>query len=445
MRNNKNFSKRIAAMLSASFFITGILFTSCKKEDNVLGLGLHPKEDLVGLTSMDTLSLITYCTASDSIISDELSTSNLLGSYVDPYMGKIEANLYTHIRLEGAIDFIPNGGTIDDVVIDSVILYLHVNDFYGIPDAQTYEVYQVTEDFYVDSIYYSSSTLSTDVINLVESGKGTVSPQGDLLAIPLSISDFAQPIVDQSGTGVLDGNNEAGQFIDWFKGLHIKVNNPSQVEGEGSIFYLDLENTDTKVTMYYRDTMGIASEHDTLEFDFNINSSCARFSHFDQDYTGTEVEQILNDSTVGQDMFFTQTMGGVRAKVSIPYALNILDSGNVIVNKAQLILPVQYFSGDLLYPPDNLYLAFENEDGTIDLIPDYSSDDRGGNFNYAESSYTFNITSYYNQLISGEADNRPMSIRTFENASSANRVVFNGPNTMLKDKPKVVVTYSKYE
>lgn len=444
MRNNKNFSKRIAAMLSASFFITGILFTSCKKEDNVLGLGLHPEEDLVGLSSVDTLSLITYCASSDSIVTDELTSSNLLGSYLDPYLGKIEASIYTHIRLEGAIDFIPSGGTIDDIVIDSAILYIDMTDYYGVLDEQTFEIYQVTEDFYVDSTYYSSSTLSTDVVNLVESGGGTIEPNGYQLAIPLSVADFAQPIVDQSGTGVLDGNNGDGEFIDWFKGLQIKVNNPSQAEGEGAILYLDLESSDSKITMYYRDTMGVAADHDTLEFDFNINSSCARFTNFNQDYTNTIVEQILNDSTVGQDIFFTQTMGGVRAKVDIPFSLSLLDSGNIIINKAELILPVQHYFGDPLVPSSELFLVTENGDGTISFIPDYN-DDRGGTYDQGENSYTFNITRYYNQLISGELTPGPLTIVSSGNAVTANRVVFNGPSTLLKDKPKVVVTYSKYE
>ncbi|CAG5087087.1 hypothetical protein CRYO30217_03385 [Parvicella tangerina] len=444
MRNNTFFSKRIAVMLSATFFITGVFMTGCKKKDNELGLGLHPEEDLVGLNTTDTLSLITYNALSDSIVTDELASSNLLGSYVDPFLGKVSSSIYTHIRLEGAVDFIPSGGTINDIAIDSAVLYLDITGFYGTLDEQTFEVYQVTEDFYEDSTYYSNSTLTTDVVNLVASGMGSITPNGDLLSIPLSINDFAQPIVNQSGTGVLDGNDGDGEFIDWFKGLYIKVNNSSQMEGEGAILYLDLESSASRVTLFYRDTLGASTEHDTLEFDFNINSSCARFSNFNQDYTGTMVDQVLNDSTIGQETFFSQTMGGVRAKVDIPHALNLLDSGNIIVNKAELVLPVQYYSGDPLYPPDLLYLVTENDEGGISFIPDYN-DSPGGNFDDDESSYTFNITRYYNQLISGEIKAQPLTIVSSGNAVSANRVVFNGPETILKDKPKVVITYSKYE
>lgn len=432
-------------MLSATFFVGSTLFfSSCKKEDNQLGLGLHPEDDLLNLVVTDTLQLITYSALSDSVVSDELSSSNLLGSYVDPYMGKMSSSVYTQIRLEGAIDFIPDGGSIADIVVDSVNLYIAITDYYGILDEQTFEVYRITEDFFVDSTYYSSQMLANDGLDLVVSGQGNISPNGVLLTIPLSVNDFASPIVNESGTGTLDGNDGTGEFVEWFKGLYIKVNNPLQSSGEGSILYLDLESTSSKITMYYRHTLGPVTEHDTLEFDFNINSSCARFSNFDQDYSASLVEQVLNDSVLGQETFFTQTMGGVRAKVAIPHVLNLLDSGNIIINKASLILPIQYYEGDPIYPSSELFLVSTNDDGTISFLPDYE-DDRGGNFDSGESSYTFNITRYMNQLISGELTNNPLTIISPGNAVTANRVVFNGPNTVLKDKPKLVVTYSKYK
>lgn len=433
----------MAGLLSASFFVSTLFLVSCKKKKNELGLNLQPQDDQIGLMTTDTLSLITYSTLSDSIVTDELASSNMLGSYHDPYMGIIESSVYTHIRLEGAVNFIPSGGSLSDVAIDSAVLYLDITNYYGHLDAQTFEVYRVTEDFFPDSTYYSNKTLSNGGINLVQMGSGNISPNGDLLRIPLSVSDFAQPIVNESGTGVLDGNDGSGRFIEWFKGIYITTNN-TQASGEGAILYLDLESSASKVTMYYRHTLGPVTDHDTLAFDFNINSSSARFSNFEQDYTGTMVEQVLMDSTYGQEIFFTQTMGGVRAKVAFPHLLSLLDSGQVVINKASLVLPVQYFNGDLLYPSTELFLVRDNESGGISFLPDYD-DDRGGNFISSESSYTFNITRYLNHVVNGDFENKPLTVVSSGNAVTANRVVFNGPNTLLKDKPKLIITYSKYE
>ena len=33
----------------------------------------------------------------------------------------------------------------------------------------------------------------------------------------------------------------------------------------------------TRIRLFYRDTTGNETEHDTLDFDFNINSNCAFF------------------------------------------------------------------------------------------------------------------------------------------------------------------------
>ena len=66
-----------------------------------------------------------------------------------------------------------------------------------------------------------------------------------------------------------------GEFLDWYKGLVIKANNPMQGVNDGGIIYADMVNDFSKVTIYYRDTSGTSSEHDTLSFDFNFNANCA--------------------------------------------------------------------------------------------------------------------------------------------------------------------------
>ena len=152
----------------------------------------------------------------------------------------------------------------------------------------------------------------------------------------------------------------------------------------------------------------------------------------------------MNDSTEGQDVLFLQTMGGVRSKIAFPDLIPFLDSNQLIINKAELILPVQYFASDAYVPSSELFLVRTLEDGGISFIPDYN-DDRGGNYVESTSSYTFNITRYLNQMIAGSFENLPLTIVSNGNAVTANRVVFNGPNSMLKEKPKLIITYSKYE
>jgi hypothetical protein len=446
----------MAVMLSAIFFI-GVLFTQCKKDKSQLGLNVQPQTDQIGLTTVDTISLITYTAPSDSIVTDELTAAMLLGSYVDPFFGIVKSSLYTQIRLEGSVDFTPDGGTLADLAVDSVILYLAINSGYGNLEPQTFEVYRMAESIYLDSTYYSNTSKAVMGADLVSAGEGTIIPNPNvpgyvngvltsesILRIPLSVNDFAMPIINESGTGVLDANDGDGNFVDWFKGILITSNTVSQSINQGAILYTDPLSANSKVTIYYRDNSGLPSEYDTIQFDLNINSSCARYTKFEQDYTGTMVESQLLDSTEGQDVFFLQTMGGVRSKIALPHIADLLDSSNMVINKAELVLPVQYFPSDAYVPSEELFLVRTLESGGISFIPDYN-DDRGGNYTESSSSYTFNITRYLNQMIAGDYENLPLTIVSGGNAVTANRVVFNGPNTILKDKPKLIITYSKYE
>ena len=58
-----------------------------------------------------------------SIRTDELNGPSPLGNYIDPVFGEVNSSIFTQIRLEQAYDFIPQDGTIDDVVIDCSIVF----------------------------------------------------------------------------------------------------------------------------------------------------------------------------------------------------------------------------------------------------------------------------------------------------------------------------------
>lgn len=450
------FFKRRIVLFSAIFFLGIVLFVNCKKPDNQVGLGVQPQSDQLNLVIIDTTSIDSYSADQDAIQTDELTGDNLLGSYNDPFFGKVNATIYSQIRLESSIDFTPSSGSLTDLVVDSAILYLGLTGSYGNLQPQTFEVYQLTEDIYLDSTYYSNSSISHSSTNLVSTGQGVITPDpsgfgtvaGELqnesiLRIPLDVNDFGWNIINQSGTGILNGNDGTSEFVNWFKGLAIKVNNPMQNTNEGAILYTNLLSANSKIILFYRDTTGLTSEHDTLDFDININSSCARFNGYDLDYTNTDVEAILADSTNGEQLFFLQTMGGVKAKIAFPYIENYIQEGNIVVNKAELILPVQYYSSDPYLPVSELFILRSDNDGEEQFLPDFT-ENQGGVFDFTTNSYTFNITRYINQLFAGNFSNNPLTLIANGAGVSANRVVFNGAGTSFQDKPILRLTYTNY-
>lgn len=443
-------------MFSALFFSGILFFSGCKKKENDLGLSVQPQGDQLTLDQGDTSTIVTYTTKGDSIRTDELNGSMVLGQMHDPELGVTSAEIYTQIRLESAIDFTNSiGGSLDSLVVDSAILYLVLDGYYGKLDAQNFEVYQLANAIYSDSNYYSTSTVPLDSTNLVASGQGLIKPDledfafvdGNLtdkhiLKIPLSINDFAWPIMNQSGTGVLDGNDASGQFVEWFKGICIRSTSTFNA-GEGGLLYLDLIDAYSKISLYYRDTSGTVSQHDTISYDFHINSNCARFIHTSFDYTGTVVEQQLADSTLGQDEFYSQSLGGVRSKVYFPNILDYYSDSNVIVNKAELIIPVEYFILDNYVPPTQLYLIRTADDGSNAFLPDFA-DGGGGVVNYETMTYNFVITRYVNGLFSGQYQNLPLQIFQSGSGIHGDRVIMNGMNSSKKDKIRLKLTFTQY-
>lgn len=452
--NYRNYIKITGTYLVA--FLLIIILFSCRKS-NDFGLEVQPSQDLLSVNQTDSTSIITYSIIEDSLRTDELPGPNLLGSYIDPYFGSLETSIYTQIRLESSYDFRPDGATtLDSLIVDSVILYLALDGYYGNLGGQTFEVYQLNDNISVDSSYYTNTTIDSIPTNLVASNVGQINPnpqvpgyvKGELvdeaiLRIPLSINDFAIPIMQQSGTTTLDGNDGENEFLDWFKGLLITTNNSSQNINQGAIYYTDLLSEFSKITLFYRDTSGTAIDHDTLSFDFNLNANCARFNNSVIDYSSSIVESTINDSTLGQELFFVQSLGGCKGKIFFPFLDQIIDS-SIIINKAELILPFQYYLLDKYTPPSILILTSENSNGEATFLPDFFESNHGGSIDLINKNYRFNITRYINEIVAGETINSPLSLITSGSGISANRGVLNGFNTSKKDKPKLILTYSNY-
>ncbi|MAP01235.1 MAG: hypothetical protein CMD01_00250 [Flavobacteriales bacterium] len=453
---NRFIVKQLGALWVPFLVVVVLVLFSCKK-NNDFGLEVQPSQDLLSANQTDTTTLITYSSAGDSLKTDELSGPNLLGSYVDPSFGLLKTSIYTQIRLESSYDFRPSGASsLDDIVVDSVVLYLSMDGNYGNAGTQTFEVYQLDEDLFVDSSYYTNSSASYIPTDLIAVGQNNISVdplvpgyvEGELvdeaiLRIPLSISNFALPIMNESGTTTLDGNDGENEFLDWFKGLLITTNNPTQSINEGAIYYIDLLSDYSKITLFYRDTSGPAQDHDTIAFDFNLNANCARFHSSEIDYSSTIVDATISDSTLGDELFYVQPLGGCKGEIYFPF-LDKLSDTSVIINKAELLLPFQFYLLDAYTPPTTLILSTKNNDGETIFLSDFFESDHGGTVDLVNSQYRFNITRHINEIVAGEKQNLPISIIPLGSGISANRAVLNGANTSKKDQPKLVLTYTNY-
>ncbi len=391
-------------------------------------------DDLLNSAQVDTFTLNTFCIAEDSLISDNPAYA-VLGSYNDPKFGTVNANFYAQLRLSGLN---PNFGDISAITIDSVMLGLEYAGYYGEFSAQAVEVYEMTEAINVDSVYYSFSTKTTTSADLVEAGNSIFTPNPNgitvigtdtvdtQLRIKLKNSLGTQLINEAASGGINFTSNE--NFLNYFKGLHVRVNNAPQLSGKGGVFYFNLNDPLSKMTIYY------TQDGSQKTFDFLINTECADFNHVDVDNTGKPVQNVIDNPSNGQVEYYSQAFKS-RAVVKMAGLKNL--PSNAIIHKAELILPVQYQTGAKYLPPDELSVSAMIE-GKLSGIGVF------GLYDYSYKHYTIDVRNYMQAIVSGQISTDELIISPRLFITSAQRVIFNGPNSTNKKKPKLVVTYTKF-
>lgn len=420
--------------LSATFLITLLVVVACKKKESTLGNDVLDPNSLLNSTQVDTFQLTTFTIAEDSLISDNPAYA-VLGSYNDPKFGKVDASFYTQVVLSGLN---PNFGDISAITVDSLVLGLEYADYYGELSPQTVEVYQLTEKIHVDSTYYSFQDKAHSSTNLVVPGYETFTPTPngetiigeDTVDAQLRIrlnNSLATQLINESASG---GTNYSSidNFTSYFKGLYVKVNNGSQLSGKGAVFYFNLNDPLSKMTIYYTQA-GVQKT-----FDFLINSECADFNHVDIDNSGKPVQNVINDTISGQTEFYAQAFKS-RAIVKIPGLKNL--PKKCVIHKAELILPIQYQTASKYSPSDEISVSvrIDNILSGIGVFGFYD--------NYTKS-YTVDCRDYVQALVTGQISTTELILSPRFFITSAERIIFNGPSTINKKKPQIVVTYTQY-
>ena len=441
MNNNHIFKWRKVILLSATFLVLALGTQSCKKKRTDIGNSLINQEDRLSSAGVDTFSLITYTELDDSIIARSTSGNPrqmLLGNYNDPKFGMVTTSIYTQLHLAQVNPPLDDGS----IVIDSLVLSLEYEGFYGDVGEQTFAVYRLTEDLHADSTYYKSDELGHDGTNLIEVGSETqdLNPNAKIvvgedtvyqLRIKLEITNLGNDLLNeaQSGSATFSSNEE---FVNYFKGIVIKSISTPAVN-DGGIAYFDVSDPDSKITMYYSD-----STTESKEFEFKINTDCVRYNYHKVDIQmPTDYSNLLADSTLGQNEFYSQSFSS-RAVIQIPGLDDIPKTA--VIHEAILELPVQYQSSHK-YSPSSLVRSASKVDPDSDELYDllvYS------NYTNETKSYSFNMRKYIQSIVKGDIPNRCIYISPSFFTSTADRIIFNGPNSINKAKPKLRIVYTEF-
>lgn len=436
MQNEQRSSWRKVVILSATFLLVNLVMLSCKKKENGLGLNNLDQNELLNANQIDTFELTTFTILDDSVITKDPAYS-VLGKYNDPKFGPMDASFYTQLRISGVN---PNFGDITTIAVDSVMLGLEYEGYYGDFDPITLEVNELTEALDEDSMYYAFTDLAVASTNLVEPGYETITPNPEGITVigedtvdtQLRIrlrNSLGEALIDEAENGTAFSSVET--FLDFFKGIRVRCVHPNPSSGNGGIYYFNINDPLSKLTIYY------TQDGTQKRYDLVINTACIDFNHVEINNAGKPVQTVINDTVSGQKEFYAQAFKS-RAVVQIP-GISGLPKKSVI-HKAELYLPVQYQTGSAYNPGFEVSVATR----PVENPNDFASIGVFGTYVDFQKHFKIDLRSFVQSVATGLLPNSELIFSPRFFITSADRIVFNGPNTTNKKKPQLIVTYTEY-
>jgi hypothetical protein len=425
-----------------SFLLLLSILFSCKKEKNY-DINLPVQSDKIELLYTDTIAINTSSRLNDSVSSTKLSMG-LAGIYNDPVFGMTKSSFATQIRLARLKYSFGNMP-----VADSVVLVLDVKSYYGDNTSiHGLKVYEMTDTISSTYTYYSNFDISGKY-NLQEIGVTHFIPANidstNLLKIKLSEA-YASKIVSLTD-GQLE-NNEV--FLNSVKGIYIA---PDESQTNGSILNFSMITKKSRLEIYYTNQDSTNQQ----KFEMVIEDKCNRFNLYSHDYSLAPFwNSISNPNEENEaDVFYLQSLGGVRGYIEFPNLVSWADKNNVAIVKAELIIPIQ--PDEEYGPPELLTMLVPTEDDKLEFPDDFyigktTSEQSeyfdgkyyktGKYFTEVGEYYRFNIARHIQNVLIEKKTNTGIYITSSNNRVSASRAIL---NTQKNSNPiKLLVTYAKF-
>lgn len=391
--------------------IISLFLSSCDAPKEI-GADLFSVE--VGLNYTDTLTIKSATVLMDSIQTGGNSTF-LLGSYYHPELGYVSSNVYTQIANADTLNSKENS------IVDSLQMHLIYKNTQGdLSQPQTIELYRLSDSLSRSTTYLTNSSVSikpelikryTFVPKPIkkESANGD-SIQFDTLKFQMPLT-LAKDLISKYTDKNIAGGGSA--FRDYFRGLFIKS------EAGKKAALLAFSPTYSRMTLHWHNPGDTTKYY--LNYYFSLSNAYiteinARFNQISAQRVGPLAALVKPGDKVSSlktnNLTYVQSGTGVVTKVELPYLLNLKGNRNIAVNKAELV-----FSGK-----DNL--DFNQTIGQLSLIESDGSNkplrnsyglkyiySEGGagvataTYDIATNSYTFNVTTLMQSMLSGKKAN----------------------------------------
>lgn len=436
----------IAFSIVTLAILGGLLLTpGCKKPSDDIGSDIGVVGGDINSAFLDTFLIRAITVRDDSIRSDRTSLSPL-GSFYDPYFGVTTSSLYLNFVLNNIFSSGLMSAQVDSVVLRiryaSPTHFGNIGKYKGIIKVTVYKMTELMTAQTTDETGYSSQTnfgyinVPVGSATIVANPYDSVVVDGVTEAPHVRIQlrkEFGQNLLTGSSIGFASNEN----FVDYFRGLFIKVESVANYGsvGSGGFLYLFPPGSGTRLSVYYNDSSRI-------QFPVDADNSVWVGRH-EHDYSSAI--SVFNPSD-GENILLVQPLSGSKVKIHIPYIKNFNADKSIAINKAELVLPVyESYTGNIPVP-DQLLLSRKDENDSLYNLADYiqSSGANGGTYDSDKKEYKFNITLHLQSVMSGLVDNDTLVLESANKQTRGNRVAFYGTQNPI-NRVKLRIYYTKLQ
>lgn len=431
----KSFRKYFAFLL-----INSALLSSCSTDDNEnLGLDL-------GLPAYGYDTVIHKNLQVKTVKVGPSRTDNLdflvLGTLTDSVMGVTKANVYSQVGVNGVVE-IPKNAELDSFVLSLKFIGGYGNEDYP----HNLSVYQLSEGLSTDSQYTNISSIPT----------GSLLAEKKNVRFPASRSVLSFRVDDLwNNTDLFLGKSysSSNEFQEAFSGLGIQSETDAD-KNDGYLAYFSPSSAESGLVAHYH-YFERNSQNELIRIDakltFSVSSGVKRFSEIQHVYESYPAKKWLASDSSNSVKGFVQAIGGTRVEIELPELYELAASGEIAVQKAELVLPCDCDLHNSIFTPLNfLDLKTKNPaDAVVDVL------DKGRfywsrTYDGAKKAFVYNITSEVQFMLTQRRKSddyviQPLILQTIKNdpvAFSVGRYIVKGGSSVRNNGAELMVYYSK--
>jgi hypothetical protein len=339
----------LQAKIYGPLILSALFLFSCK-DPAKLGKDLQPNDHPVDVFFTDTVQVKTSALLIDDSISSYNSGYIFAGVYQDPVFGKVSSEGYTQFKFKNEnID--TQGAICDSVVLQLAYGFYFFDpfsassgDMKNIPAINVYKLpTALTSKYYgKDAPLLAPSPPALDQIDIGSVNFDAHPVFGNVNSYMKVYLDsvFGQDILNFNGSGKTNA-----QLLGTYNGIALRSSSTSP----SALLAFNLYGTtpQSKITIYYH----VGAVSNTCELVFNGSSSKSASSYaFDRALAVSP----LNAGSFPQDlnqMAYIQGGSGIMTKITFPGLEEIREKGNILINKAELFIPVEDIYVEKYHPP----------------------------------------------------------------------------------------------